>query len=133
MKNKSLLIFAVMVCVLFVACTKKPDKLLTLESGIWFCDITQVTIFNVTNEPTSIVNSYNKFEFFKNSTGKSRSGYNMVDFTWEIRRNELYISSLGIIPFTLKSKSKDKMVWERTYNSNGDYETYIQTIELMRL
>lgn len=123
-----------MVCVLLVACTKKTNKLLTIESGMWFCDITNVTVYNVTNEPTSIVNSFSKFEFLENGTGKSGVGnYGGMDFTWEIKGKELQISSFGILPFTLKSKSRNKMVWERKYNSNLDYETYTQTIELMRL
>lgn len=133
MKNRIYLILLIVGCILFYGCAKKADKLLLLDDGLWLCDMTTVIVYNEAYKPNFITNSYRKYKFFNNGTGTSSQKHYTESFTWEIRGKELQISSLGIVPFTLKSKSKDKMVWEMIYKSSGDIKTYTYTMELLKL
>lgn len=125
------LLFSLM---LFSSCEKKLDTLLTIDEGTWLA--TMETTFIEHANPDHPEYRYHMFNirFDKDGTGKRGAEVLNTDFTWKLKKDELQLSfDDNILPYKLVSKSKEKMVWEKSFKANADYATIIYKLELIRL
>lgn len=125
------LIFSLM---LFSSCEKKLDTLLTIDEGTWL--VTMETTFIEHANADHPQYRYNMFNirFDKDGTGKRGAEVLNTDFTWKLKKDELQLSfDDNVLPYKLVSKSKEKMVWEKSFKANADYATIIYKLELIRL
>lgn len=125
------LLFCLMI---FSSCEKKLDKVLTIDEGTWLAHVTTTVIeHHNSDRPMYRYHMFN-VRFDKNGTGKRGAEMLNVDFTWKLKKDELQLSfDNNILPYKLVSKSKEKMVWEKSFKANGDYATFIYKLELIRL
>lgn len=119
---------------LFSSCEKKLDTLLTIDEGTWLATMeTTVIVHDNAEHPEYRYNMFN-IRFDKNGTGKKGAEVLDTDFTWKLKKDELQLSfDNNILPYKLVSKSKEKMIWEKSFKANGDYATFIYKLELIRL
>lgn len=120
--------------ILLASCEKKTDKVLILDEGDWMMYHTAIETEHGQFADHSIY-SYTMLhiKFEKGGAGKIIKDVKDFEFKWQLKNNELQLSYRGVIPYKLISKSKDKMLWERSYKTSLDYRTYIDTLELTRL
>lgn len=125
------LLFSLM---LFSSCEKKLDTLLTIDETKWLATMETTVIEHANADHTE--SRYNMFNirFDKNGTGKKGAEVLNTDFTWKIKKDELQLSfDDNVLPYKLVLKSKEKMIWEKSFKANGDYATLIYKLELIRL
>lgn len=116
------------------SCEKKMDEVLTIDEVVWLAKMSTTVIEHEYSDHTEYRYTMYKIRFDKDGTGKTGGDELNTDFTWKLKKDELQLSfDDNVLPYKLVSKSKEKMVWEKSYKSNGDFATVIAKLELIRL